>query len=63
MSAINELDKAKDTIRELQDFLTHDEMEKSFDNTVNKSTKSPRRKKTRLTKKRAGGILRSLVHQ
>ena len=60
MSAINELDKAKDTIRELQDFLTHDEMEKSFDNTLNKSTKSPRRKKTRLTKKRAAGILRSM---
>lgn len=27
MSAKNELDKAKDTIRELQDFLTHDERE------------------------------------
>ena len=40
LSAKNELDKAKDTIRELQDFLTHDETVKSFDNTDNKLKKS-----------------------
>ena len=45
--AKNELE-AKDTIRELQDFLTHDETVKSFDNTDNKLKKS------------AGGILCSM---
>ena len=50
-SAKNELAKAKDTIRELQDFLTHDETVKSFDNTDNKLNKSARGKKTKLTKK------------
>ena len=60
LSAKNELGKAKDTIRELQDFLTHDETVKSFDNTDNKLKKSARGKKTKLTKKSAGGILRSM---
>ena len=46
--AKNELGKAKDTIRELQDFLTRDETVKSFDNTDNKLKKS------------AGGILCSI---
>ena len=50
-SAKNELAKAKDTIRELQDFLTHDETVKSFDNTDNNLKKSAWGKKTKLTKK------------
>ena len=56
----DQTNKAMDTIRELQDFLTHDETVKSFDNTDNKLKKSARGKKTKLTKKRAGGILRSM---
>ena len=59
LSTKNELDKAKDTIRELQDFLTHDETVKSLNNTNNKLKKSARGKKAD-QKKKAGGILCSM---
>lgn len=51
------LDKAKDTIRELQDFLTSDQRPTS-NNTPNKSTKLPGER--RLNKKSVGEILQSM---